>query len=586
MTCQGRDVSSATLICSLSSFSVCLLSLVVSSHSSALAFTVKSPLAFQTLHRVPLSCISSLSLPHSHGSSRLARQLVHCQHHGCSLYRNTAPHKRSLYTTMSANNPTYSSDSDSFEPPPLWERTGFRSYDDDVAPFEVTKPNLARRSHHGVLLNTTCYPNKDDQVIMPWVGFGTYKLRKNQRMPPPKAHGFDIYKSSDKDDAEEDGVYAAVMCALRTGYFSIDTAFIYGGETVEASVGKAVNQYIDEVAADCSPERARKELFVTTKHWRAYHGYDKTMECLRKSLRRLQLDFVDLYLMHWPGVPPVRGGAKKKEEKKEVKVEDDVKEPERKKSKGNDEAMASDAAKATAEVVASSTEASMKTDEDYDGDDGGDGGNDMEDEVVALRAETWRAMEDAVTQGLARAIGVCNMNISHLETLKKTARFWPPAVLQIECHPLRPQRELLKYCKREGIVVTAYASLGGQDTGKKEWKKLLGGGMVGKKKEENFTLLTAPPLAKLAEKKGVAPSTILLRWGLQRKCVLIPKSHNPDNIDQNMSVFSVGLTNKEMQDLEDDLQALVRENNADAVNLDEITQLCWRNDPTRSLNFK
>lgn len=94
------------------------------------------------------------------------------------------------------------------------------------------------------------------------------------------------------------------------------------------------------------------------------------------------------------------------------------------------------------------------------------------DEIQALRAETWRAMEDSLYEGKVRAIGVSNFTIKHLEALKKTARVWPPAVNQIELHPYMPQKALVEYCKSEGILVQCYASLGGQDCGKKVWLPL------------------------------------------------------------------------------------------------------------------
>ena len=85
-------------------------------------------------------------------------------------------------------------------------------------------------------------------------------------------------------------------------------------------------------------------------------------------------------------------------------------------------------------------------------------------------------MEDAYRQGMVRAIGVSNFSLEHLQTLKQTATLWPPAVNQIEYHPLncRYHEQLVDYCQQEGICIQAYSSLGGQDTGKDKWKQLLG----------------------------------------------------------------------------------------------------------------
>ena len=81
--------------------------------------------------------------------------------------------------------------------------------------------------------------------------------------------------------------------------------------------------------------------------------------------------------------------------------------------------------------------------------------------MPSLRAETWRAMEEALEAGKCRAIGVSNFTVTHLRELKKTARVMP-MVNQVEFHPYHVQRELLGFCREEGIVLQAYASLGGQ----------------------------------------------------------------------------------------------------------------------------
>lgn len=98
--------------------------------------------------------------------------------------------------------------------------------------------------------------------------------------------GFGTWQSADGEEC-----YNAVMAALKAGYRHIDTATAYGNEE---SVGKAINDFMKESGVD------RKEIFVTTKLWNDDHGYDLTKAAIDRSLQKLGLDYVDLYLIHWP----------------------------------------------------------------------------------------------------------------------------------------------------------------------------------------------------------------------------------------------------------------------------------------------
>ncbi|KAJ8602967.1 hypothetical protein CTAYLR_001577 [Chrysophaeum taylorii] len=212
---------------------------------------------------------------------------------------------------------------------------------------------------------------------MPMVGFGTYKL-----------------KESDK---------GVVSSALRAGYRLVDTAHVYAGGKMEGVVGKAIKN---------------REVFVTTKHWRGFHGYDATRQCLAQSLGRLGVDAVDLYLMHWPG-PGYSAMARSKNRSIESYFK-----------KGHED-------------------------------------------MASLRLETWRAMEDAYLSGKCRAIGVSNFTCDHLRKLLA----WPdlrvrPTVNQIELHPYLQQRDLVFLCEKENVKLQAYASLGGQDSSAKDWAAL------------------------------------------------------------------------------------------------------------------
>jgi 2,5-diketo-D-gluconate reductase A len=112
----------------------------------------------------------------------------------------------------------------------------------------------------------------------PMSAIPTIRLNDGNAMPQ---FGYGVWRVSNEEAA------AAVGEAIKAGYRSVDTAAIYGNEE---GVGEAIR------AASVS----RDELFITTKVWNNNHGYDNTLRAFDESLGRLQLDFVDLYLIHWP----------------------------------------------------------------------------------------------------------------------------------------------------------------------------------------------------------------------------------------------------------------------------------------------
>lgn len=375
-----------------------------------------------------------------------------------------------------------------------------------------------------ISLKTISY-NEGKQLVkttmdMPAIGIGTYKFKKGS------------------GEASE-----AIQEALKLGYRHIDTAFIYGGEKTEKEIG-------DALASSTMVERS--DIFLTSKQWRAYHGYEPTLECLRKSLKRLQTDYLDLYLIHWPG--PAYNTMNRRKDIMEQSPDGPF-------------------------VYAKQGHAAA--------------------DIASLRGETWRAMEDALYDGKCRAIGVSNFTVRHLEALKQTARIWPPAVNQIELHPYNPQRELVEYCRKEGIVVQAYASLGGQDAGKKVWN-ILGGKLM--EREE---------VLEISKRYGKTPAQVLLRWATQQGFSVIPKSTNVEHMKMNLEAVSMTSGGEESRDVwmlsKEDMttlygldQSYTREESpsegedednehargAKRKRLNEKARLCWVRDPLKMLDFE
>lgn len=285
-------------------------------------------------------------------------------------------------------------------------------------------------------------------------------------------------------------------------------------------------------------KNGRDDLFLITKHWRKYHGYEESNKCLDLSLKRLQLDYIDLWLMHWPG-PAWNTLSRRKDMMEEH---------------------------GPWHYAVHS-----------------------EEEIPKMRAETWRAMEDAVKSGKVKAIGVCNFTIQHLEGLKKTATIWPPAVNQIECHPLFPQKELVDYCRKEGIVVQAYSSLGGQDVGKKFWRTLY---PPSKKRRKNSPppvtkLSDTPPVLALAEETNRTSAQVLLRWGLEKNFALVPKTSSKERMIENSEILDFSLSATQIESLETELHtALVEAAKRENKGVESMARLCWRNDPLRDLDFE
>ena len=216
----------------------------------------------------------------------------------------------------------------------------------------------------------------------------------------------------------------AVRWALEAGYRHIDTAQAYGNEQ---SVGQALR--------DSGVPRA--DVFITTKF---YPGNRDPAAEAEKSLRRLGVDQIDLYIIHWPQ----RGAT-----------------------------------------------------------------------------WAWPGMEAARERGYARSIGVSNFSVEELDQVTSIATT-QPVINQVQFSPFEYRRALLDACNEHRVAVEAYSPLG---TGRH---------------------LSDPLVAQVSERVGRTPAQVLLRWGIQRGTIVLPKSTHEERIRENAQIFDFALSDDDM----------------------------------------
>jgi diketogulonate reductase-like aldo/keto reductase len=183
----------------------------------------------------------------------------------------------------------------------------------------------------------------------------------------------------------------ATKAALEAGFRVIDTAERY---RTEREVGEAMQEVFK------AGKIKREDVFVITKLWNTNHRPERVKPACEASLKKLQLDFVDLYLIHTPFA-----------------------------FQPGDEQDPRDA-----------------------------NGNVIYDQGVTL-LDTWRALEGLVSEGKCKAIGLSDVSLVQVQDIVKAARI-KPAVVHVESHPYLPEWDLLNYCREQGIVLQAFAALG------------------------------------------------------------------------------------------------------------------------------
>jgi diketogulonate reductase-like aldo/keto reductase len=152
----------------------------------------------------------------------------------------------------------------------------------------------------------------------------------------------------------------------------------------------------------------RKDLWVTSKLWNTFHRKEHVKMACKKTLEDLGLEYLDLYLIHFP---------------------------------------------ISLKFVPFETRYPPEWVHDPSSSDPR-----MEEDLVPMQ-ETWTAMEELVSEGLVKNIGICNMNVALIRQILSYAKV-KPAVLQVELHPYNTQTNLLRFCKEKGIQVTGFSNLG------------------------------------------------------------------------------------------------------------------------------
>ena len=261
--------------------------------------------------------------------------------------------------------------------------------------------------------------------------------------------------------------------AISVGYRHLDSACDYGNE---AEVGKGIERVL------ASNVCHREDLWITSKLWNTFHEPKYVRPAVERTLRDLQVDYLDSYLIHFP--ISLAYVAPETRYPPGWFFEPDAPNP------------------------------SMQS-------------------IKVPVAETWGAMEELVDAGLVRTIGVCNFGISLLRDLQAVARIQPSS-LQVEMHPRLTQEKLLRFCNQENIAVTAFSPLGAPS-----YVPL---GMA----KETDSLLINQDILEIADVVQRTPAQVLLRWGVQRGTAVVPKTSQPKRLKENISLFDFSLSEEQM----------------------------------------
>jgi diketogulonate reductase-like aldo/keto reductase len=260
----------------------------------------------------------------------------------------------------------------------------------------------------------------------------------------------------------------ATRMALEAGFRNLDAAERYRNEKV---VGEALQEVFQ------AGKIKREEVFIATKLWNNNHRPERVKPAFEASLEKLQLDYVDLYLIHTPFA-----------------------------FQPGDEQDPRDA-----------------------------NGNVIYDKGVTL-LDTWKALEGLVDEGRCKAIGLSDVSLVQVQEIFEAARI-KPAVVHVESHPYLPQRELFDYCRKNGIVLQAFAALGHGSEPR---------------------LLDDPVITGIAKRVNKTPAQVLLAWAIQRGTALLTTATTSNWIKENFEVST--LPEEAMREISEGIKVEVRFN--------------------------
>ena len=262
-----------------------------------------------------------------------------------------------------------------------------------------------------------------------------------------------------------------VRDAIEIGYRHLDSAADYGNE---AEVGDGISAALNEGLCK------RDDLWITSKLWNTDHRPEHVAVGRERSLNDLKLDVLDLYMIHFP-----------------ISLKH-VPHKERYPS-------------------------GWLFDE-----------NTLEMQIDPVPIyETWAAMEELVSSGKVKNIGICNFTTGMMHDLLSYAKI-PPAALQIESHPYLTQNRLVRLCQDRGIAVTAFSPLAALSY------------IPMNMADEGESVLTELVIKSVAERVARTPAQVVLRWAVQRGTTVIPKSSNSNRMRENLQLFDFDLTDNEM----------------------------------------